>query len=58
MNRYKYGGLDTPGLYLDETTMRICYSHRRLFAIKELVKQGDNARAQSISVCRTSYSGV
>lgn len=48
MNRYKYGGLDTPGLYLDETTMRICYSHRRLFAqlAKELVKQGDNARAQ------------
>ena len=50
MNRYKYGGLDTPGLYLDETTMRICYSHRRLFAqlAKELVKQGDNARAQKV----------
>ncbi len=50
MNRYKYGGLDTPGLYLDETTMRICYSHRKLFAqlAKELVKQGDNARAQKV----------
>lgn len=50
MNRYKYGGLDTPGLYLDETAMRICYSHRRLFAqlAKELVKQGDNARAQKV----------
>ena len=50
MNRYKYGGLDTHGLYLDETTMRICYSHRRLFAqlAKELVKQGDNARAQKV----------
>ena len=50
MNKYKYGGLDTPGLYLDETTMRICYSHRRLFAqlAKELVKQGDNARAQKV----------
>lgn len=50
MNKYKYGGLDTPGLYLDETTMCICYSHRRLFAqlAKELVKQGDNARAQKV----------
>ena len=31
MNRYRYGGLDTKGLYLDETTMRMCYTHRRLF---------------------------
>ena len=50
MNRYKYGGLDTPGLYLDETTLRICYSHRRLFAqlAKELVKQGDDIRARKV----------
>ena len=50
MNRYKYGGLDTPGLYLDETTLRICYSHRRLFAqlAKELVKQGDSIRAKHV----------
>lgn len=50
MNRYKYGGLNTPGLYLDETTLRICYSHRRLFAqlAKELVKQGDSIRAKHV----------
>lgn len=50
MNRYKYGGLNTPGLYLDETTLRICYSHRRLFAqlAKELVKQGDSIRAKNV----------
>lgn len=50
MNRYKYGGLDTPGLYLDETTMRICYSHRRLFAqlAHELIRQGDNDRARKV----------
>ena len=50
MNRYKYGGLDTPGVYLDETTLRICYSHRRLFAqlAKELVKQGDDIRARKV----------
>lgn len=50
MNRYKYGGLDTPGLYLDETTLRICYSHRKLFALlaNELIKQGDNERALEV----------
>ena len=31
MNRYKYGGLSTKGLYIDETVMRMCYTHRRLF---------------------------
>ena len=32
MNRYRYGGLDQKGLYIDETVMRMCYTHRRLFA--------------------------
>ncbi len=31
MTRYKYGGLSRPGLYIDETVMRMCYTHRRLF---------------------------
>ena len=31
MFRYRYGGLDKPGLYIDETVMRMCYTHRRLF---------------------------
>ena len=31
MNRYKYGGLSTKGLYIDETVMRMCYTHSRLF---------------------------
>ena len=32
MERFRYGGLSTPGLYIDETVMRMCYTHRRLFA--------------------------
>ncbi|WP_077154299.1 protein O-mannosyl-transferase family [Bacteroides bouchesdurhonensis] len=50
MQRYKYGGLDTPGLYIDETTMRLCYSHRRLFtqlALK-LIEQGEHSRAKEV----------
>ena len=31
MTRYKYGGLSRPGLYIDETVMHMCYTHRRLF---------------------------
>ena len=32
MERFRYGGLSQPGLYIDETVMRMCYTHRRLFA--------------------------
>ncbi len=42
MNKYHYGNLKQPGLYIDETTMRMCYTHRRWFAtlITNLVKEG------------------
>lgn len=50
MHKYKYGGLEVPGLYLDETNMRLCYSHRRLFALlaRQLIKEGDTTRAQEV----------
>ena len=32
MTRFKFGGVDKKGIYLDETVMRMCYTHRRLFA--------------------------
>ena len=32
MNKFKWGGLSTKGLYLDETIMRMCFTHRRLVA--------------------------
>ncbi|GAE83304.1 membrane protein [Bacteroides reticulotermitis JCM 10512] len=50
MDRYKYGGLDAHPLYLDETTRRICYSHRRLFAqlATQLLKQDDEVRARKV----------
>ena len=30
MERFKFGGVSTPGIYLDETVTRMCYTHRRL----------------------------
>ena len=42
MNKYHYGNLKHPDLYIDETTMRMCYTHRRWFAnlITNLVNEG------------------
>ncbi len=42
MNKFKFGGLDNPNIYLDETVLRMCYTHRRLFAQlgSQLMKEG------------------
>ena len=50
MHKFKYGGLDKPGLYLDETVMRMCYTHRRLFVqlAMNLVSEGDTKRAAEV----------
>ena len=32
MHKYKFGGLEKEGLYIDETVMRMCYTHRRNFS--------------------------
>ena len=50
MNRYKYGGLDKPGLYLDETVMRMCYTHRRLFGQLALRLLAENKRDKALKV--------
>ena len=50
MNRFKWGGLDKPGLYIDETVMRMCYTHRHLFATlaMQLIAEGQNANAEKV----------
>ena len=50
MNRFKWGGLDKPGLYIDETVMRMCYTHRHLFATLalQLIAEGQNAKAENV----------
>lgn len=47
MNRYRYGGIDNPNIYLDETVLRMVYTHRSLFSMcaNELIKMGDTERA-------------
>ena len=50
MNRYRYGGLSKPGLYIDETVMRMCYTHRRLFGqlALSLINEGKNDKALKV----------
>jgi len=31
MHRFKFGGINRKGIYIDETVMRMCFTHRRLF---------------------------
>ena len=50
MTRYKYGGLSHPGLYIDETVMRMCYTHRRLFGqlALHLIAEGKADKASKV----------
>lgn len=50
MNKFKFGGVDKEGVYIDENAMRMCYTHRRLVAMlaTELMKQGDTQRTAEL----------
>ena len=50
MNRYKYGGLSRKGIYIDETLMRMCYTHRRIMAqlALHLISEGDKQKASKV----------
>jgi len=50
MNNYSFGGMSTPGIYLDETITRMAYTHRRLFVLtaNQLVLEGKNDKALAL----------
>ncbi|MBQ9230846.1 MAG: DUF2723 domain-containing protein [Prevotella sp.] len=50
MHRFKFGGADTKGIYLDETVMRMCYTHRRIMArlAVQLVSEGKDKEAAEV----------
>ena len=50
MTRFKFGNLKQKGLYIDETTMRMCYTHRRLLAqtALQLIAEGKKQKAINI----------
>ena len=48
MNRYKFGKIDNPDIYLDETVMRMCQTHRCMFVqvAGQLIKEGKYDKAK------------
>ncbi|WP_036909520.1 protein O-mannosyl-transferase family [Prevotella sp. FD3004] len=50
MNKFKFGGVDTKGIYLDETVIRMCYTHRRLLSLLalDLVNEGKTDKAKQV----------
>ena len=51
MNKFKWGGVDKPGIYIDENTMRMCKSYRQFVFNKlaeALLKEGKNEKALQV----------
>lgn len=51
MNKFKWGGVDQKGIYLDETTMRMCKSYRMVLFSKlaaSLLNEGQKDKALAV----------
>ena len=50
MHRYKYGNVNKPGIYLDETVRRMCSTHRSMFTIlaRQLLKEDKKDKALEV----------
>jgi len=50
MNKFKYGNISQRGIYLDETVMRMCYTHRRLLGqlAISLIEEGKIDKAKKV----------
>ena len=50
MNKFKFGGINKGGVYLDETTTRMCYTHRNMFVLlaKQLLREGKRDKALAV----------
>ncbi|MCQ2311416.1 MAG: DUF2723 domain-containing protein [Paludibacteraceae bacterium] len=47
MHKFRYGNMNKPGIYIDENLMRMCRTHRMMFAqlAEELVREGQRDKA-------------
>jgi hypothetical protein len=55
MNKFKFGGINQPGIYLDENVLKMCYTHRRIFAqlINQLLVEGEREKAaKALAYCK------
>lgn len=55
MHRFRFGGISRPGIYLDETTLRMADTHRRLFVqlAQALMAEGQTDKAlKALDYCQ------
>ena len=52
MTHFKFGNLKQKGLYIDETTMRMCYTHRRLLAQTALQLLSEHKNKKAIDILK------
>jgi hypothetical protein len=50
VNRFAYGNVNKEGIYLDETVMRMCYTHRRMLIMlaDQLLREGKVDKAKTV----------
>ncbi len=50
MHKFAYGNMNIPGIYIDENMMRMCRTHRMMFAqlAEALIKEGQNDKAVEV----------
>lgn len=50
MNRFKFGGMNVEGIYIDENAMRMCLTHRRIMVqlADQLIEEGENDKALEV----------
>ena len=55
MEKFRYGGLENDGIYLDQTIMRMCHTHRSMFVqlIGALLAEGKTEKAlKALEYCK------
>ncbi len=50
MHKFKFGNMNIPGIYIDENLMRMCRTHRMMFAqlAEELLREGKREKALEV----------
>ncbi len=58
MTRFKFGNLKQKGLYIDETTMRMCYTHRRLLAQTALQLIAEDKKNKALDILKKADTEI
>ena len=60
MNKFAFGGINNPTIYLDENSERMCRAHRQMFEmlIEQLIKEGEVEKAKkALDYCMEQIPG-